>query len=231
MDGSALDPMLHAMNSSRSGGIPQNMLAKLHPRFDHGRGWARMSRVWVWGTMMKRWTGIGVVLWFPLWALAQEAEVFPLPDRPPPGDTRFEAGQDEDEVNIPVLPGTAAVKPPPVNPEPGAANHDLHDLHDLPRPAPARPGALGTPILGGDPLLRFAQAHREIAAIHARYARLMPAADAVERQSLVAGGNAEMRAAIQRAGLTVAQYNAISLRRWEDPTFARMLNETLERNL
>ena len=94
---------------------------------------------------MKRWARIGVALWLPLAVLAQEAEVFPLPDRPPPGNTQFEA-QDEDEVNIPVLPGTAAVEPPPVNPVPGAANRDLREL---PRPAPTRPEALGAPTIGG----------------------------------------------------------------------------------
>ena len=176
---------------------------------------------------MKRWARIGVALWLPLGALAQEAEVFPLPDRPPPGDTQFEARQDEDEVNIPVLPGTAAVEPPPVNPVPGAANRDLREL---PRPAPARPEALSAPTIGGDQLPRFARAYREIETIHARYARLMPAADELERQNLAEGGNAEMRTAIQRAGLTVAQYNAISLRRWQDAAFARMLNDALAQN-
>ncbi|HET7687207.1 MAG TPA: DUF4168 domain-containing protein [Candidatus Macondimonas sp.] len=173
---------------------------------------------------MKRWAGIGVALWLPLGALAQEAEVFPLPDRPPPGDTQFEARQDEDEVNIPVLPGTAAVEPLPVTPAPAATNHDLREL---PRPSPARPEALGAPTLDDDPLPRFARAYHEIETIHARYARLMPAADELERQNLAQGGNAEMRAAIQQAGMTVAQYNAISLRRWQDAAFARTLNDAL----
>lgn len=177
--------------------------------------------------MMKRWARIGVALWLPLGALAQEAEVFPLPDRPPPGETQFEAPQDEDEVNIPVLPGTAAVEPPPVNPAPDAGNRDLREL---PRPAPVRPEALGAPTMGGDQLPRFARAYREIETIHARYARLMPVADELERQNLAQGGNAEMRAAIQQAGLTVAQYNAISLRRWQDAAFARMLNDALAQN-
>jgi hypothetical protein len=79
-------------------------------------------------------------------------------------------------------------------------------------------------------LPRFARAYREIETIHARYARLMPAADELERQNLAEGGNAEMRTAIQRAGLTVAQYNAISLRRWQDATVARMLNDALAQN-
>lgn len=175
---------------------------------------------------MKRWARICVALWLPLGALAQEAEVFPLPDRPPPGNTQFEA-QDEDEVNIPVLPGTAAVEPPPVNPVPDAANRDLREL---PRPAPARPEALGEPTIGGDQLPRFARAYREIETIHARYARLMPAADELERQNLAQGGNAEMRAAIQRVDLTVNQYNEISLRRWQDAAFARMLSDALAQN-
>lgn len=177
--------------------------------------------------MMKRWARIGVALWLPLGALAQEAEVFPLPDRPPPGETQFEAPQDEDEVNIPVLPGTAAVEPPPVNPAPDAGNRDLREL---PRPAPVRPEAISAPTMGGDQLPRFARAYREIETIHARYARLMPVADELERQNLAQGGNAEMRAAIQQAGLTVAQYNAISLRRWQDAAFARMLNDALAQN-
>lgn len=175
---------------------------------------------------MKRWARICVALWLPLGALAQEAEVFPLPDRPPPGNTQFEA-QDEDEVNIPVLPGTAAVEPPPVNPVPDAVNRDLREL---PRPVPARPEALGAPTIGSDQLPRFARAYREIETIHARYARLMPAADELERQNLAQGGNAEMRAAIQRVDLTVNQYNEISLRRWQDAAFARMLSDALAHN-
>jgi ferric-dicitrate binding protein FerR (iron transport regulator) len=174
--------------------------------------------------MMKRWARIGVALWLPLGALAQEAEVFPLPESPPPGDTRFEAGQDEDEVNIPVLPGTAAVQPPPATSVPDESARDLS------RSVPARPEALHAPAIGGDQLPRFARAYRQIETIHARYARLMPAADELERQSLAEGGNAEMRAAIQQAGLTVAQYNAISLRRWEDAAFARTLNDVLAQN-
>lgn len=177
--------------------------------------------------MMKGWARIGVALWLPLGALAQEAEVFPLPDSPPLEDVQFEARQDEDEVNIPVLPGTAAVEPPPVNPVPDAANRDVREL---PRLAPARPETLRAPTIGGDQLPHFARAYREVETIHARYARLMPAADEVERQSLAESGNAEMRAAIQQAGLTVAQYNAISLRRWQDAGFARTLNDVLAQN-
>ncbi|HET7687200.1 MAG TPA: DUF4168 domain-containing protein [Candidatus Macondimonas sp.] len=176
---------------------------------------------------MKRWTSIAMMLWLPLGALAQEAEVFPLPERPPPGDTWFEARQDEDEVNIPVLPGTAAVEPPPANPGADAANRDLREL---PRSVPTHSEAVRAPAIGGDQLQRFARAYRAIETIHARYARLMPAADALERQSLAEGGNAEMRAAIQQAGLTVAQYNAISLRRWQDAAFARTLNDALAQN-
>lgn len=175
---------------------------------------------------MKRWATIGVALWLPLGALAQEAEVFPLPDSPPPEDAQFQARQDEDEVNIPVLPGTAAVEPP-VNPGPDTANREVREL---PRPALARPEALRAPTIGSDQLPHFVRAYREIETIHARYARLMPAADEGERQSLAEGGNAEMRAAIQQGGLTVAQYNAISLRRWEDAAFARTLNDALVQN-
>lgn len=165
-----------------------------------------------------------MVLWLPLGVLAQEAEVFPLPDAPPLEDVQIDTRQDEDEVNIPTLPGTTAVDPPRAASAPDARNRDLREL---PRSAPARTEALRTSAIGEDQLQRFVQAYREIESIHARYARLMPAADEMERQSLAQGGNAEMRTAIQQAGLTVAQYNAISLQRWQDAAFSKTLNDML----
>lgn len=159
---------------------------------------------------------------------AQQAEVYPLPESAAPEAIRVDGNRDEDEVNIPQLPGTAAMQPPaaPAAPTDSEAND-----------APAAAASVLRPMAGiglatdlsAEQLDRFARSHREVAAIHARYTQLFPAADAEERFSLAESGNAEMRTAIERNGLSVAQYNAISLRRWEDPEFARRLSSALAR--
>lgn len=180
---------------------------------------------------MKRWARIGVVVWLgwaPLRALAGQAQVFPLPDTPAPKDTQAEQQPDQDEVNIPLLPGTAETKPPPItNPVPQA---DDRSLRELPLPTPQRVEASRLPPVGDDVLQRFGRAYRDVEAINARYALLMPTADPAERQTLAQDGNAEMRAAIERAGLSVNDYNAISLRRWQDAAFAKTVSTVLSAN-
>jgi hypothetical protein len=166
--------------------------------------------------------------WAPLGALAGEAQVFPLPDTPAPEDPQAEQQRDQDEVSIPLLPGTAEVKPPPaVNP---AQEAEDRGLRELPAPTPRRVEASRLPPVGDDVLQRFGRAYRDVEAINGRYARLMPTADPAERQTLAQDGNAEMRAAIERAGLSVSDYNAISLRRWQDEAFAKTLSTVLSAN-
>ena len=170
---------------------------------------------------MIGWATLSLGLAGPL--VAQQAEVYPLPESAAPEAIRVDGNRDEDEVNIPQLPGTAAMQPPaaPAGPEadnvPAAAASVLRPTAGI---------GLATD-LSAEQVGRFARSHREVAAIHARYTQLFPAADAEERFSLAESGNAEMRTAIERNGLSVAQYNAISLRRWEDPEFAKQLSRAL----
>lgn len=157
---------------------------------------------------------------------AQQAEVYPLPESVAPEAVRIDVNRDEDEVNIPQLPGTAAMQAPPA---PASRVPSEADTASTVSPAVPRPTAgIGlAPDLSPQQLDRFTRSHRELEAIHARYTQLFPAADAEERFSLAQSGNTEMRAAIERNGLSVAEYNAISLRRWEDPEFAKRLSSAL----
>lgn len=177
------------------------------------------------GARMIGWAMLSLGLAGPL--AAQQAEVFPLPDPVAPQAIRVDGNRDEDEVHIPQLPGTAAMQPPAAS-----VTQTGPEADDLPAAAASvlRPTAgIGAATdLSAAQLDRFARGHREVAAIHARYTQLFPAADAEERFSLTESGNAEMRAAIERNGLSVAQYNAISLRRWEDPAFAKQIAKALE---
>lgn len=152
---------------------------------------------------------------------AQAAEVFALPEEPPLEAEQIDLERDADEVNIPALPGTVVATPPAVSKPASARRAIAAPLPGLPS-ASARTGHLGT-----EKIERFARIYHELEAIHARYQRLVPAADELERQSLALSGNAEMRAAIEQGGLSVADYNAISLRRWEDADVARRVDEAL----
>ena len=158
---------------------------------------------------------------------AQQPEVYPLPEAAVPEADQSQQQRDEDEVSIPTLPGTAEVKPP-VSENPAEA--EGRDLRELPIPTPPRREASRQPAVDDAMLQRFIRAYRDVAAINARYARLMPTADEGERRTLAQDGNAEMRAAIERAGLSVSDYDAISLRRWQDAAFAQTLNTRLSAN-
>lgn len=157
---------------------------------------------------------------------AQQAEVYPLPEPAAPEAVRIDAGRDEDEVNIPQLPGTAAMQPPAARATQAQPEADEVPAASLSAPRPTA-GIGPETDFSAQQIDRFVRSHREVAAIHARYTRLLPAADAQERFSLAQSGNAEMRTAIERNGLRVAQYNAISLRRWEDPEFAKRISSAL----
>lgn len=157
---------------------------------------------------------------------AQQAEVYPLPESAAPEAIRVDGNRDEDEVNIPQLPGTAAMQPPAAPATPAGPEADNVPAASAAVLRPTAGIGLATD-LSAEQVDRFARSHREVAAIHARYTQLFPAADAEERFSLAESGNAEMRTAIERNGLSVAQYNAISLRRWEDPEFAKQLSRAL----
>jgi hypothetical protein len=158
---------------------------------------------------------------------AQQAEVYPLPESVTPEAIRVDVNRDEDEVHIPQLPGTAAMQPPAA-----PAAQAQPEAGDTPAASVSipRPTAGTVTEVGAQQIDRFVRSHREVTAIHARYTQLFPAADAEERFSLAESGNAEMRTAIERNGLSVAQYNAISLRRWEDPEFARRISSALAPN-
>jgi hypothetical protein len=157
---------------------------------------------------------------------AQQAEVYPLPESVTPEAVRIDADRDEDEVNIPQLPRTAAMQPPAARATQAEPETDEMPAASLSAP---RPTAAIDPEtdFSAQQIDRFVRSHREVEAIHARYTQLFPAADAQERFSLAQSGNTEMRAAIERNGLSVAEYNAISLRRWEDPEFAKRLSSAL----
>ena len=152
---------------------------------------------------------------------AQEAEVFTLPEEPPVESEQIDLDRDADEVNIPALPGTGVATPSTVSAPTSARRAIAAPLPGL----PSGSGRMGNP--GTRQIEQFARIYRELEAIHARYQRLVPAADELERQSLALSGNAEMRAAIEQGGMSVADYNAISLRRWEDADVARRVDEAL----